>query len=43
MREISELDNAVKIGASISLVEMEDAFRQQMKIKPGKQSCYFVL
>lgn len=36
MREISELNDAMKIGASVTLVEMEDAFKEQMKMKPGK-------
>lgn len=36
LKEIIELDEGMKIGASVTLVEMEDAFRHQMKIKPGK-------
>lgn len=41
MREITELDDAMKIGASITLVEMEDAFRNQMNIKPEHKTRIF--
>lgn len=36
MKEITELDDAMRIGASVTLVEMEDVFRHQMTVKPGK-------
>ncbi|XP_058793000.1 xanthine dehydrogenase isoform X2 [Phymastichus coffea] len=41
MREISELNDAMKIGASVTLIEMEDAFRQQLKIKPEYKTRIF--
>ncbi|XP_014214847.1 xanthine dehydrogenase-like [Copidosoma floridanum] len=41
MREITELDGALKIGASVTLVEMEEAFRHQMSTKPECQTRIF--
>jgi hypothetical protein len=36
MREITELNNAMKVGASLTLVELEEIFKYQIKTKPGK-------
>lgn len=36
MREIIETQNALKVGASVTLVELEEALKHQIKIKPGK-------
>ncbi|KAJ8673550.1 hypothetical protein QAD02_004812 [Eretmocerus hayati] len=41
MREITELEDGLKVGASVTLVELEDAFRDQMKIKPEYQTRMF--
>ena len=38
MREITELDSGMRIGASATLVEMEEALRIQIAIKPGNLS-----
>ncbi|XP_014226482.1 xanthine dehydrogenase [Trichogramma pretiosum] len=41
MREITELEDGMKIGASVTLVEMEEAFRHQMKTKPEHKTRIF--
>lgn len=35
MREIVETQSALKVGASVTLVELEEALKHQIKIKPG--------
>lgn len=35
MREIVETQDALKVGASVTLVELEEALKHQIKIKPG--------
>lgn len=40
LRDIVQLDDAIRIGSSVTLVEMEEALRCEIKNKPG--SCRFV-
>lgn len=35
LKKIEETNGALKIGASVTLVEMESALKQQIKAKPG--------
>ncbi|XP_011496328.1 PREDICTED: xanthine dehydrogenase [Ceratosolen solmsi marchali] len=41
MREVIELDNAIKIGASITLTEVDEIFRCQIKTKPEYKTRIF--
>lgn len=36
MREIIETQEALKVGASVTLADLEEALRHHVKIKPGK-------
>ncbi|EFN79891.1 Xanthine dehydrogenase [Harpegnathos saltator] len=42
MREIVETRDALKVGASVTLVELEEALKQQIKIKPDYSTRIFV-
>lgn len=37
MREIVKMDNCLRIGASVTLMEMEEALREEIRIQPGMQ------
>lgn len=36
LKEVKETNNGIKIGASVTLVEMESALRHQINTKHGK-------
>ncbi|XP_032670200.1 xanthine dehydrogenase isoform X2 [Odontomachus brunneus] len=42
MREIVETQSALKVGASVTLVELEEALKHQIKIKPDYSTRIFV-
>ncbi|XP_014488369.1 PREDICTED: xanthine dehydrogenase isoform X2 [Dinoponera quadriceps] len=42
MREIVEIQDALKVGASITLVELEEALKHQIKIKPDYSTRIFM-
>lgn len=36
LRDVTELDDAIRIGASVTLMEMEEALRGQIKTRPSE-------
>ncbi|KAL7297373.1 hypothetical protein TKK_0009758 [Trichogramma kaykai] len=41
LREITELDNAMRIGASVTLTEMEESLNHQINMKPEEKTRIF--
>ena len=37
MREIVRMEDSVRIGASVTLMEMEEALRKEINVGPGKK------